>query len=76
MEMTNKERIDALKEAEALIRSVEFSYPVGSEIRQGLYRAVVISFGMGSTFNRILNDLKDAYLKEQYDQEPLEDDCE
>ena len=38
--MTNEERLAKLNAAVTLIREVEFSYPQGSDERNGLYRWV------------------------------------
>lgn len=38
--MTDEERLAKLEQAVALIREVEFSYPQGSDERNGLYRWV------------------------------------
>ena len=58
--MSNEERLNKLKEAEALIRQVEFSYPREHHIRKNLFSFVVNNFGhmghMSSIKEMIKND--------------------
>lgn len=42
--MNNNDRVQKLKDAEAAIRLVEFSYPADHPIRKELYRLVVNTF--------------------------------
>lgn len=42
--MTNETRLEKLRQAENLIREVEFSYPVGHSIRSTLYKFIVDNF--------------------------------
>lgn len=47
--MTPEERLKKFKQAQALIREVEFSYPHGHDTRSTIYGLIVNSFGMMST---------------------------
>jgi len=44
--MEDKDRLEKLEKGIALIREVEFSYPEGSEERQGLYRIIASNFSV------------------------------
>jgi hypothetical protein len=57
--MTNEERIKKLERAVELIREVEFSWPPGHQMRLGMFRVVVDTFGYGGNMHQIINDLKD-----------------
>jgi hypothetical protein len=70
--MTNEERLAKITEAERLIREVEFSYPVGHDIRTSLYRLVVYTFSflgpMPSIVKAIKNEEKAEKDKQSYEQ--------
>ena len=82
--MTNKHRLEKLKQAESLIREVEFSYPQGHPIRQDLYRLVVNTFSFIGPMPNIMKSVEQeqkelddkeveeaiSSLKSQMNQEP------
>ena len=62
--MTNEERWKKLRQAEDIIREVEFSYPLDSDERLALYRAVVMTLGFGGPLRIIIDRLARAELAE------------
>ena len=58
--MANSMRLAKLKQAEDLIREVEFSYPQDSNIRRMLYSAVVQVFSFGGHVEHARALIKDA----------------
>jgi hypothetical protein len=56
--MDDKERLEKLEQAEKLIREVEFSYPVGSDIRRNIFKSVVDTFGFSGILSNIMLDLR------------------
>lgn len=66
--MTNKERHKKLKQAKALIREVEFSYPTGHLRRRLIYSAVVQIFSITGFLGGLISELRDQVRKEENDQ--------
>lgn len=62
--MTNQERLDKLKQAQDLIRDVEFSYPIDHPIRNIIYRMVVSTFSFLGCLDCVLSQLKSEIVKE------------
>lgn len=62
--MTNKERYEKLKQAEELIRDVEFSYKEGEEPRRLLFRVVINVFSVTGILNGYLTELREKVRKE------------
>lgn len=56
-QMTDQERLDALEEAQRLIRKVEFSYPYGHDTRRMIYKVMVDSFSLTQIGN-LMTQLK------------------
>lgn len=63
--MDNQTRLSKLKEAETLIREVEFSYPQDHPIRAAIYRVVVNTFSFMGSLDHVRNWIKDAIQAEQ-----------
>ena len=63
--LTNKQRHEKLKQAEALIREVEFSYEDGNETRRMLYRFVVNTFSFTGVLSGLITGLRDEVRKEE-----------
>lgn len=57
--MTNEIRLAKLKQAENLIREVEFTYSIGDERRIWLYGAVVQIFSDGGLIDTVRTWIKD-----------------
>jgi hypothetical protein len=61
----NRTRLAKLKEAERLIREVEFSYAHGSDERTRLYRVVVQTFSFLGALHSLVTSLKLEILAEE-----------
>ena len=55
--MNKKEKLARLKEAEAAIRLVEFSYPIGHPIRHALFRFVANTFSFIGEMPNIIKSI-------------------
>jgi hypothetical protein len=70
--MNDQQRYAKLKQAEELIRDVEFSYPVGSEERKLLYRHIVNNYSFIGELAGYLIELKakaESHKKTEKEQE-------
>lgn len=63
--MNNKTRLEKLKQAEALIREVEFSYPQGDPVRRQLYKVVVDTFSYCGSLDQVMAGLKQAIYQDK-----------
>jgi len=61
--MRNETRLEKLKQAEDLIREVEFSYTQEHHIRRTIYRAVVYTFSVLGPISNVV-DFINAEIKE------------
>lgn len=57
-EMTDKERLQALDQAEALIRLVERSYPVGDPMREAIFKVAFDTFWHDAPLGQVMNRLE------------------
>lgn len=63
--MNNTERLAKLKQAESLIREVEFSYPHDEQARRLLYQAIVNTFGTLGQVSLVVDWLKESIKREK-----------
>lgn len=56
--MTDEERLAKLEQAVTLIREVEFSYPQGSDERNGLYRWVATQCSFLGFLGQLIGGLR------------------
>jgi hypothetical protein len=74
-DVKNEERLTKLRQAETLIREVEFSYPVGDPVRLMIYRVIVENFSLTKIGN-LISQLKasiNSYHSLHVDEELAED---
>ena len=72
--MSNQERLEKLELAGRLIREVEFSYPIGDDTRQAIFKVVVNTFSFMGSLNPIMSELEDLIKAEN--KKPMEEDDE
>jgi len=62
---TNKERLDDLMQAKALIRGVEFSYPEDDWRRHRIYKTIVETFSFIGSLDVVIDSIKKDIKQEE-----------